>query len=359
MTTTSNENREKPLVLVTGGAGLIGSRLIDNLADRYQVIGLDLDTSEGDEDRATWFTCDLTDESEVQQTLREVRSRFGERLASVIHLAAYYDFSGEPSPLYEELTVEGTRRLLKQLQSFQVEQFLFSSTLLVMKSSENGQPLTSRSAVDAEWDYPKSKWKTEQVIEAERGRIPALILRLAGAYDEQGHSPPISQQIRRIYEQQLESYFFPGDDDHGQSFVHLDDTVTALRCAIDRRAQLPAWETMLIGEEEVMSYAELQDRIGKLIHGVGWPSIRIPKIVAKAGAWAKERISAETFIKPWMIDLADQNYPIDVRRAKSALGWQPRHSLRATLPKMIALLKQDPERFYRINQLPMANLHGS
>ena len=55
----------------------------------------------------------------------------GTRIASVIHLAAYYDLSGEPSPLYEQIIVGGTERLLEQLRQFQVEQFVFSSTMLV------------------------------------------------------------------------------------------------------------------------------------------------------------------------------------------------------------------------------------
>jgi len=46
-----------------------------------------------------------------------IRYAYGERIASGIHLAAYYDFSGEPSPLYDEITVRGTERLLRALQA--------------------------------------------------------------------------------------------------------------------------------------------------------------------------------------------------------------------------------------------------
>ena len=37
---------------------------------------------------------------------------------AVVHLAAYYDFSGEPSDLYERVTVQGTLRLLNGLKAF-------------------------------------------------------------------------------------------------------------------------------------------------------------------------------------------------------------------------------------------------
>src|SRR5918996_2838250 len=43
-------------------------------------------------------------------SLRQVRERHGRRIASVIHLAAYFDLTGEPNPKYEEVTVRGTER---------------------------------------------------------------------------------------------------------------------------------------------------------------------------------------------------------------------------------------------------------
>jgi nucleoside-diphosphate-sugar epimerase len=59
----------------------------------------------------------------------------------------------------------------------------------------------------------------------------------------------------------------------------------------------------------------------------------------------------EPFIKPWMIDLADDHYALDITRARTLLGWSPRRSLRETLPKMVAALKADPAGFYRRNKL--------
>lgn len=345
---------EKPIVLVSGSSGLIGSGVARALADRYRVVGLDVVEPEERPPGVDFVGCDLTDDESVGEALQSVRQEHGGRLASVIHLAAYYDFSGEPSPLYEELTVEGTRRLLRRLRDFDaVEQFVFSSTLLVMHPAEKGQNLDESSPVRAEWEYPQSKLDTEQVIREERGQIPAVILRIAGVYDDDCHSIPIAQQIRRIYETELESVFYPGDRERGQSFAHLSDVVDCFVRTVDHRGELEPLEVFLVGEPQTLSYEDLQNRIGELIHGVEWPTIRVPKAVAKVGAWAKEKIvgEEETFIKPWMIDQADAHYPVDISRAREKLGWDPKHGLRGTLSVMVEGLKRDPKAWYETNKL--------
>jgi nucleoside-diphosphate-sugar epimerase len=153
----------------------------------------------------------------------------------------------------------------------------------------------------------------------------------------------------------FESYFFPGDADHWQAFVHLDDLVDCVVKTVERRSTLGPYELLLIAEPDVMSYAELQERIGELIHGREWPTIRLPKIVAKVGAWVKDKLADEDdpqFIKPWMIDLADAHYPVDISRARQELGWDPKHRLRDTLDEMIKRLKQNPVHWYETNGLP-------
>lgn len=345
---------EKPMILVTGSAGLIGTRTLEALSSNYSVVGMDVKRPEKIVAETGFVECDLTKDESVVQALDTVRDTYGERLASVIHLAAYYDFSGERSDMYRKLTVEGTFRLLKKLREFQTEQFVFSSSLLVMEPAEDeNEKITEFSPLeDDPWDYPRSKIEAEQLIRQERGQIPTVILRIAGVYDEDCHSISIAQHISRIYEKKFESYFFPGDSDHGQAFVHLNDLITCLQRVVELRSELNN-EIFLIAEPDVMSYAELQDQLGELIHHKEWPTIRIPKVMAKAGAWAQEKIAGEeeTFIKPWMVDLADAHYPVAIGHARERLGWEPKDRLRDTLPEMIGRLKQDPQRWYKTNGL--------
>jgi nucleoside-diphosphate-sugar epimerase len=344
----------KATILVTGSTGLIGTRTLEAFSAKYNIIGMDVKRPEKTIPQTDFVECDLTKDESVVKALDGVRNKYGDRLASVIHLAAYYDFSGEPSDMYRKLTVEGTFRLLKKLQEFQTDQFVFSSSLLVMEpAKDEDEKITEFSPLEDEpWDYPRSKIEAEELIRQERGQIPSVILRIAGVYDEDCHSIPIAQQISRIYEKKFESYFFPGDSDHGQAFIHLDDLIACLQRVVEVRSELKN-EIFLIAEPDVMSYAELQDRIGELIHGKEWPTIRIPKVMAKAGAWAQEKIAGdeEIFIKPWMVDLADAHYPVAIGHARERLGWEPKHRLRDTLPEMIRRLKQDPRKWYEKNGL--------
>ncbi|NBR25665.1 MAG: NAD(P)-dependent oxidoreductase, partial [Micrococcales bacterium] len=94
--------------------------------------------------------------------------------------------------LYNKITVEGTRHLLRGLQNFEVEQFIFSSTMLVHEPCQVGEKIREDSKVNPKWAYPLSKVLTEKVIHEERGNIPTVILRISGVYDDDCHSIPIA-----------------------------------------------------------------------------------------------------------------------------------------------------------------------
>ena len=150
----------------------------------------------------------------------------------------------------------------------------------------------------------------------------------------------------------------PGAAGHGQAFVQLEDVVSAIRLAVDRRSQLPRQLVVLIGEPETLSYDEIQHTPGNLIHGEEWETHEIPKSVARAGAGIEDQVPGrETFIKPWMVARADDHYELDISKARTVLGWSPRHNLRDGLSQMVKFLKADPRRWYRENKLePPADL---
>jgi nucleoside-diphosphate-sugar epimerase len=346
---------KKATIIVTGSGGFIGQAVCRAFVeDGYGVVGFDRPDGANPQPGVTDIPCDVTSEQSVAEAVSRVVRDFGEPIASVIHLAAYYDFSGKPSELYEHVTVKGTERLLRLLKTAKSGQFVFSSTMLVHAPCEPGQHINEDWPVDPGWDYPQSKVQAEQLIRAGREQIPVVLLRIAGVYTDRCQSVPLAHQIQRIYERRLTSKVFPGDTSTGQSFVHLDDVVEAFRATVARRATLPQDAVILIGEPDPLSYDELQRALAAQIHGESdWDTTQIPKAVAKAGAWVQDQIPGieDPFIKPWMIDLADDHYALDISRARKLLGWSPRHRLRKTLPRMVTALKTDPEGFYRLNKL--------
>ena len=343
---------EKEVIIVTGSSGLIGTRIIKKLAKKYRMIGFDKAGNPYPPKEAECVSFDLTSEESIRRALERVRHAYGSKIASVIHLAAYYDFSGKPSPLYEEVTVKGTEKFLRALQDMEVEQFIFSSTNLIYKPTQPGRKITEDCPVEPRWDYPESKVDTEEIIRRDRGRMHAVMLRIAGVYDEGGHSIPLTHQIQRIYEKQFTSHFFSGDVSHGNVFLHMEDLLDALEKTVEARKTLPEEVAIHIGEPTTPSYEELQNKIGKTLHGEAWETHEVPKPLAKTGAWMMD-LFGDPFIKPWMIDRADDHYELDISRAKELLGWQPEYRVLDTIPRMIEKLKADPVKWYKENKLEL------
>lgn len=348
---------DRPVVLITGATGNLGRSVGAALGDRYRIAGLDRRATGAD---FPVLEADFTSDDSIRLALHRLRESHGRRIASVIHLVAYFDFSGEDDPRYRSVNVEGTRRLLAALQDFEVEQFLYASTMLVHAPCRPGERIDERHPIGPRWAYPRSKAQAEAAIRRSHGRLPYAILRLAGVYDARTMVPTLANQVARIYERDLESHFYSGSTLVGQSMLHRDDMLDAIGRAVDRRAALPAGAEILVGEPDAVGYEVLQDALGRLIHGEDdWPTLQVPKPVAAVGVWAQDKLEPvipdaidggeAPFIKPFMVAMADDHYALDVGRARELLGWAPRHALREELPRLVAELKRDPAGWYRAN----------
>ncbi len=345
------------IVIVTGSNGTIGEAVMRRFAGKFDhVVGFDRKAPGPPPPDCVYIPVEITSDDSVLNGLRVIREHHGDQVASVVHLAAYYDFLGKPSPRYDEITVQGTARLLRGLTEvgLAVEQFIFSSTMLVHKPGEPGLFITEDWPLEPTWAYPESKVRTEQLILAEHGDIPVVLLRISGVYDDLCNSIPLAHQIQRIYERQFSGHLYSGETAHGQAFMHNDDLVDAIERVVERRAQLPPELALLLGEPEALSYDELQHTIARIIHGQSWETQEVPAPLARVGAWLQNLLPGKKpFIKPWMVDRANDHYALDITRARTLLDWEPRHSLRGTLPKMLEVLKQDPSGWYQQNNLDL------
>jgi nucleoside-diphosphate-sugar epimerase len=128
---------ETGIIIVTGSNGRIGDAVMRRFAGRFPaVVGFDRKAPKPPPPGCAYVPVEITSDDSVREGLTAIREHHGAHVAAVVHLAAYYDFFGAPSPLYDEITVRGTCRLLRGLRElgFMVEQFIFSSTMLVHKA---------------------------------------------------------------------------------------------------------------------------------------------------------------------------------------------------------------------------------
>lgn len=340
------------IILITGVSGRIGSKVAEYFSRDYQIIGFDI-ASPLSQHGIDYIQVDISSDKSVAEGFDRIKKDYGHKITSVVHLAAYYSFEKPESKKYDQITVEGTRRLLKGLNNFQFEQFIFSSTMLIYKPTHPGIKITEDSATAPSWGYPRSKIQTEQLIHETREGFCSVNLRIAGVYDDQCHSIPLSNQMQRIFENQLEAHLFSGDIHCGSSFVHMNDLVEAIGLCVKKRKELPEEINLLIGEPVTLSYDELQRKMAYLLHKKEWKTWRVPKPIAKIGAWFQDHLPfmKPSFIKPWMIQIADDHYEVDISKAKKYLGWEPKQRLDETLCKWAEELKQDPVAWYQENSL--------
>ena len=345
---------QKEIVLITGASGRIGLRLAEKLSKMYRVVGFDL-FLEQQMSGLELIGVDMASEESINQGLCTFKEKYGSQIASIIHLASFYSFEGASWHQYQRITIDGTEHLFRSLRKhhFDVGQFVYASTMLVHEPSIPGKKIHENSPIAPKWNYPKSKVLAEDLIHRMQGDIPSVTLRIAGVYDERCCCIPLAHQIQRIYEKRLKSYLFPGDYTHGTAFLHINDLIEAIQKVVDRRKEMPHEMTLLLGEDKTYSYECFQREIGKYAFGKAWKTLKIPKWIAKLGSFFLQYIPGlkDSFIKPWMIDVADDHYELDITRAKKTLDWEPKNAAIDLIPIWIEQLKKEPLAWYYENEL--------
>ena len=148
-------------LLITGGAGFIGSVLTAYLIDHgYEVVVLD-DLSTGHskrlDSRASFIQASILDKAALIEALAGANT--------VIHCAAklLVEESVSNPKLYHQINTEGTRVLLEAMSEAKVSNVIFSSTAAVYGDSKI-QPILESGEINPVNPYGKSKIEAERLI---------------------------------------------------------------------------------------------------------------------------------------------------------------------------------------------------
>jgi UDP-glucose 4-epimerase len=174
----------KDKLLITGGAGYIGSVISSYFLDRnYQVNIID-DLSSGSLDnidqRAFFFKGSILDTSLLRESMQGV--------TTVLHFAAK-SLVGESvsnSDLYYKVNIQGTKNILDQMKVMQIDRIIFSSTCAVYGQPKE-VPISEKSTTDPISPYGISKLKADELLTeiAESDQLAALSFRffnISGSY---------------------------------------------------------------------------------------------------------------------------------------------------------------------------------
>jgi nucleoside-diphosphate-sugar epimerase len=348
---------EKEVVVITECSSWIGQAILKKfIAQDVHVVGLDRRAPHNSSLQFTFIETDFSSQASIEEAMKKVVALFGSQIASIIHLASYCNVQDGVWEMYEKINLHGSETLLSLANMYDTEQFLFLSTMFVHAPCLLNEEISEDWPLCMSWEFPKSKVFAEEVLRRYHGKTPLVLLRAADCYDEECHSILLASQIQRLYEHQLESYFFPGDVNHKSSFIHIEDLAEAvLRCVLKRKS-LGNEACFLVGEKEIPSYAMLQKELSKLLLGKEISSWRISKRIAKIGIWLQNHLPfmSKTALKPWMIELCDSNYIINSKISAEVLDWHPQHKVLDTLPLLVKSLTHDPEKWYRENNLPVS-----
>ena len=304
--------------LVTGGAGFIGSHLVDRLLEEnYRVIIID-DLSSGRlknlNHQAAFHHISIN-----QPSLADVVSR--ERPDLVFHLAAQSSVSRSvKDPVMDnETNVLGTLRLLEASRRAGVEKFIYSSTGGALYGDPEVVPCPDDAPVVPISPYGMSKYMAEQYVDfySRQYRQNFTTLRYGNVYgprqDPHGEAGVVAIFVSAMLSGRRPRIF--GDGNQTRDFISVDDVVEANMAAIFRGHR----RAMNIATGELTSVNQLYELL-KDITGFRWDAEHGP---ARAGD--VYRIS------------------LDCSRAADELDWAPRTALVEGLTRTVDFMRSSLE----------------
>jgi UDP-glucose 4-epimerase len=218
-------------VLVTGGAGFVGSHVVDSLLARGDDVVVVDDLSTGDranlDPRADLRIADIADLSALQ---RELGSR---RIDAVVHCAAKTKVveSMAKKELYERVIVGGTRNVLETTRRLGARVVVNISTGGAIygetpRCAEENVPLEPPS------NYGRFKAKAEKLVES--SDLRAVTLRLANVYGPHQRKD-LEGGVVAIFIgcwKRGEPITVFGDGNYERDYVYVADVVDAVLTAL-------------------------------------------------------------------------------------------------------------------------------
>jgi UDP-glucose 4-epimerase len=258
-------------VLVTGGAGFIGSHIVDRLVDDGSDVRVIDDLSTGKLDnikahlnsgKVDFVKGDIRDAVVVDKTVRGVDA--------VIHLAALTSvpYSVANPDMTFDVNLSGTLNLLRSSAKNNVDRFVFISTCAVCGEPER-LPVTEDARANPISPYAESKLMTERYCLgfAERQLLRCVVLRFFNVYGPRQAMNDYSGVITRFIDrskQKLPLTIY-GDGSQTRDFVYVQDVAQAVFASV--KNEKAVGQVLNVGSGHPTSINELAKAVINLAGG--------------------------------------------------------------------------------------------
>lgn len=298
-------------ILITGGAGFIGSHLVDALIDKGYDVHIIDDLSMGKEKninpRSTFHKIQIQDKR-VEEIFKKINFIY------VFHLAAQADVRRSCSdPMYDaNSNIMGTLNILSLSRKYGLKKFIFSSSGGVIYGDVK-TAATETSPAQPISPYGISKFSDELYIIFFRKFFPYTILRYANVYGER-QDPSGEAGVVSIFTKNMlngEPCTLYGYGKPQRDYIYVRDVVKANILSLQRGDN----EILNIGTGVATTVEELYSHLQKITD-----------------------YDIAPVYKPLREGELKSNY-LCIKNAKNVLGWEPSIQLQEGLKKVAKWLR--------------------
>ena len=319
------KNQQFKTILVTGGAGFIGSHFIETLLKSTcsRVVCVDNFDDAYDprlkrrnikpflkHNRFVLYKNDIRDARKIKKIFKK------EKPDAVIHLAAKTDTrQAVLSPHdYISVNIEGTLNLLECSRKFGIKKFVFASSSSVY-GNNNSAPFTEEDRTDFPLSpYGASKKAAEILIYTYRHNfnLPAVCLRVFNAYGERMRpNLVLSLWLKKIL--RGEPIEISGKGIRRRDFTYVGDTVKAILLALAKPLN---FEIINIGNSRPLTLNQL---------------LRVLEKAIGVTATVRKRPSHKSSV---------EETHASIIKAKRVLGWQPLTPIEQGIKRLVLWARQ-------------------
>jgi nucleoside-diphosphate-sugar epimerase len=348
-------------ILVTGASGFVGRHLVESLREDHLVFAL----ARRSQARAgvavhpnvRWYQADIGHRTALESVLRPVREAGG--AATLVHLAAHYDFTGEEYVEYWRTNVHGMRNVLELSRDLGVRHVLFPSSLAACRLPPPGKVLDEASPPDGEHIYARTKRAGEEMLREFEPQMQSVVFRFAALFSDWCEYAPLYMFLQTWLSRTWNARILGGHGETAIPYLHVRDAVRLFRAVLDRVDRLAPGQVLVASPDGAVSHRELFEEATLLYFGERrWP-VLMPRPLCGPGMRARDLagrfLGERPFERPWMARYIDTRMTADGRKTRALLGWEPRPRFLVLrrLPFLVQNLRSDPVEWTRRNQAAM------